>query len=145
MTFEDLKKNYSEEALSSWPGDPELRRTLFAPMLENLYENKIVYYERLMCVARIEEMVITPEDFKAKATVHELVERQANSRMNLSRLNDGWYFGAKWEYLTYSNNSFGMPYTSVAFITDPDFVKMIETLLRENNHREAERLIFESA
>ncbi len=114
-------------------------------MLENLYENKIVYYERFMCIARIEEMVITPESFKAKATVHELVERQANSRMNLSRLDRGWNFGAKWEYLTYSNNSFGMPYTSVVFITDPDFVKLIETLVREKNHREAERLIFESA
>lgn len=126
-------------------GDPELRRTLFAPFLQNLYENKVVYYERFMCVARIEKMIITPDQFHAKAKVHIRIDKKAFRPPDWERIEKGWHFGAKWEALSYHNNSFGMFYSPVVFITDPEFVKMIETLVLEGKHNEAARLIFQSA
>ena len=145
MTFSDLKNNYTSAQLGTYPGDVELRRTLFAPLLQNLYENKVVYYERLMCVARIEELIITPELFRAKASVHLRIDKKASIPPNWEHIEKGWHFGAKWEALSYHNNSFGMFYSPVVFITDPEFVKMIETLVLEGQHNEAARLIFQSA
>ncbi len=144
MTLSELKNNYTPNQLSSFPGDPVLRRKLFSPFFENLYDNKIVYYEHFRCIARIEEMMIEPEIFSAIARVHLPIEKKPGLGIQPDILEKGWSFGGKWEAVTFSNMSFGLYYTSVVFITDPDTVQQIESMALKGDHYAANRLIFDA-
>ncbi len=97
-----------------------------------------------MCVARIEEMILTEEGFEARARVHIPIPKESYRPFDWSRLEKGWTFGGKWEYLCLSGNSFSMAYLSAVFWTAPDFVQKIEALALEQNYKEAVRIIFGS-
>jgi hypothetical protein len=67
MTIDELIQSYSEHDLSRFPGDNDLRHRLFSPLFMNLYEDKIVYRERFVCVARLQDIKVTSGSFSAIA------------------------------------------------------------------------------
>ena len=67
MTFNDLRKQYTEDELSYFPGKKRLRYKMFAPFFQNLFENKVVYRERFIVIARLEDIEITPKGLGATA------------------------------------------------------------------------------
>ena len=50
MTFGELRIRYSHEELTRSLGDPELRYRVCAPFFQNLFESKVVYYEKFIGV-----------------------------------------------------------------------------------------------
>ena len=75
MTLEELELKYSWQEIGKSGGDGELHRKLFTPFLTDIYENKIVYYERFMCVAILENIKIAPDRFEATAIPYITIER----------------------------------------------------------------------
>ena len=59
MRLNDLLAKYPGPALQGNNGDAVLRRSVWSPFFENLHENKVIYCERFICLARIENLRIT--------------------------------------------------------------------------------------
>jgi hypothetical protein len=135
MTLEELELKYSWGELAKIPGDGDLRFQLFSPILKDLYENKIVYYERFMCVAILDDVKITPVEFKAKAIPYLKIER-AGSRLPFYP-EKPWTFGAKWSYMSLSNGHFSTYGGMWQFWTDKELVKTVEDLVRKKEFETA--------
>jgi hypothetical protein len=114
------------------PGDAEFRYKLFAPILRDLYENKIVYFERFVCVAILENIQITSERFEATAVPYINIERPDKPYHQKKP----WTFSASWPYMRVLNGHFGT-YGMWSFWTDKELVKTVEELARKGEFEKA--------
>lgn len=135
MTITELKSKYSSAQLSNFPGDNQLRYEMFAPLLNNLFDNKVIYRERFIGIIRLEEIRITPESFLAKAVPHLLIERE--SRFDKYFFNRTWEFGAIWSAVTLTGNALNAPYANWSIWCEPETVKKTEELALNKNFNEA--------
>jgi len=143
MTIQELRKKYTEYELCHFPGNMELRYEAFAPLFENLHENKMIYYEKgvgwLICVKNFE---ITPQGFSATAI--PICVLFNNNRMNLggSSLLKEWKFSATWSWmLLCDDNSFAIPYASFSIWIEADIIREVEKLIAENKIEETYNII----
>ena len=134
MTLPEINSTYSFEDIARIGGNADLRCKLFAPILTNIYENKIVYYERFMCIAIIEDIKITAESFSATAIPYLKIER-AGSRLPFYP-NKPWAFGAHWSVMRLLGDHFG-GYCSWLIWTDKELVKTVEELARKREFETA--------
>jgi len=134
MTLEEINSKYSWKELSSMPGDGELRRNLFSSFLTDLYENKIIYYERFACVAYIKDIIITPELFEATAVPYLELKRAGGGPQYYP--NEPWTFSASWAYMRFLGDHFGT-YGGWLFWTDQETLKTVEKLARKNEFEAA--------
>jgi len=125
MTLKELSLKHSWKEIGCVPGDGSLRYQLFKPILEDLYENKIVYYERLMCVATLENVIITPKEFRATAIPHITIERGEDKPHPPLK---PWTFGAIWSAMTLKQEYFSTYGGMWLFWTGKDLVKVVEEL-----------------
>ena len=139
MTLEEICLKYSWSELSSIPGDGNFRSQLFTPILKDLYENKIVYYERFMCVATIENIEITPERFEATALPYITIEREGKPHLRRP-LGKPWTFGCRWDWMTARDGHFSTYGGMWLFWTDKDLVKRVEELARNKEFEAAQNL-----
>lgn len=123
MTLQELSSKYSFKDLGGIPGDGDLRYQIFSPILKNLYENKIIYYEQFMCVAILQDIQITPELFSATVIPYIKVERLDSHFKFYPK--DPWTFGAKWSYMRLLNDHF-VGYGSWLFWPEKELVKKVE-------------------
>lgn len=136
MTLEELSLKYSWEELSKIPGDADFRFKTLSPILQNIYENKILYYERFMCVAVLEDIKITPERFEARAV--PLIELK-----RLGSTPDGYYpekpwtFGASWPHMAVQNGYFTTYGGMWIAWTDKELVKTVEELAKKGDLKTA--------
>lgn len=137
MTLQELSLKYSFKDLGSIPGDGDLRYQIFSPILKNLYENKIVYYERFMCVAILKDIIITPELFQATAIPYIKIER-VDSKFTFYPIKP-WKFGTTWSHLRLFNDHFA-GYGSWLFWPEKDLVKYVEEKARKGKFEEALKL-----
>lgn len=133
MTLKEINAKYSATELKRMPGDKEFRYQTFSPFFENLHENKIVYFERFICIAQIDNLIITPDSFKASAKPYLVCPRPDMPKF-YSNPKAKWSFGAKWEYVSLTENHFGT-YGMWTIWPEKDFVITIEYLLK-NGHNE---------
>ncbi len=136
MTIDELKRNYSEYEMSHFPGDNDLRYRLYAPLFEDLFEGKIVYRERFVCVVRLENIEITSERFTATAV--PLVHIEFSGDWRPEPPPEPWEFGAAWKAMCLWNNGISAPYVSWTIWTEPETVREAERHARE---REFERAL----
>jgi hypothetical protein len=134
--LEELELKYSWKELASIPGDGNFRHQLFAPILNDLYENKIVYYERFMCVAILENIKITPELFEATAIPHVTIEREGKSYYRTKP----WTFGCRWDCMSAHKGHFSTYGGMWLFWTDKDLVKTVEELACKKEFEKAQEL-----
>ena len=134
MTLVEINSKYSEKDLCSIPGDENLRRELYLPFLQDLYQNKIVYYERFCCVAIVENLVITPEYFEVTAVPFIKIER-AGSMFPYYPAKP-WTFGVRWDTMRLIRDHFA-GYGSWAIWTEKDLVKTVEELARKREFETA--------
>ncbi len=136
MRIKELYKKYPPSALSMIPGDPSAKFEAFAPLFENLYESKIVYYEKMICVVRIEIIRMEPTGWNARA--HPLTEIE---RVDLHKRYYApvipWRFGGAWECLLLSGTCLCSPYAGYRIWTDPGQVEYAERLAKEKRFAEA--------
>lgn len=134
MTITELKSRYSAE-LSNFPGDNQFRYEMFAPLLNNLFENKVIYRERFIGIIKLEEITISPERFTAKAVPYMLIERE--SRFDKYFFGRVWEFGAIWSAIRLTGNSLNSPYANWSIWCDPEMVKKTEDLVLNKKFDEA--------
>src|SRR3954451_9531824 len=108
MTFEELRRRYTVDELSGSAGDGELRYRIFAPFFRDLYESKLVYFERFICIVRLEEVKITPKSFQAVAIPHLEIERTAPFQRPLPT--EPCEFESPWKSICLSQNALHNPY-----------------------------------
>ena len=125
MTLEELELKYSWQEIGRSGGDGELHRELFTPFLTDIFENKIVYYERFMCVAILENIKITPEKFEATAIPYLKIKSAGPAQYSPQK---PWTFGSAWPYMTLHDGHFSTYGGQWLFWTDKELVKTVEEL-----------------
>ena len=139
MTIKELNSNYSQEELSSFPGDNELRYKLFSPLFQNLHENKIIYYEKIIGIVKLKDIVITPERYEATAIPCSVIERGDEIDSYFFKKPE-WTFSAIWSWMLLSGESLTVPYAGWSIWCDPEIVKKVEELTLKKKFREALKL-----
>ncbi len=134
MKITELLANYSSEDLSYFPGDNVLRYEIFSPLLQNLFENKVVYHERFTCIIKIEDLRISPEGFNAKANPYLQIEKKRPDRYFPSK---PWSFSAVWSWIVLNGTCLSAPYANWSIWCDPETVKKTEQLVLEKKYEEA--------
>jgi hypothetical protein len=138
MTIKELQKEYTGEELSCFPGDLELRYKAFAPLFENLYENKMIYHEHgVGWLIRVENLEVTPERFSATAVaicmLYDRRRRKSGTCHNLKI----WKFSATWSsMMLLGNHVFHVPYASFSIWIEEDIIKRVEKLIAQNKLEE---------
>lgn len=102
LTFQQLREQYTEDELSYFPGDMQLRYKIFAPFFQQLFENKLVYYERFIVIVQLQDIKITPTHFSAKAN---LLLSIRPIKPPYKVLDEPWNFGGKWDWMRLISNS----------------------------------------
>ena len=140
--LEELCLKYSWNEIGCVPGDANLRHQLgnlryqlFTPILKDLYENKIVYYERFMCVAILKNIKITPEKFEATAIPHIKIEREGSLLKYYPK--KPWTFGSAWFAMTAKKEYFSTYGGMWLLWTDKELVKTVEELARKKDFKAA--------
>ncbi len=138
MTIAQLKKKYGKKELSEPIGDRELRYEAFAPLFENLYENKLVYFEygRTQLV-RVEKLQITPDQFWGIAVPHLLIDDDKHRHLQLFDAMPEWAFRSRWENLRLEQNCLAGYYTCWRIWTDPELVQQVEQLTLNKEFKKA--------
>ena len=124
MTFEEIRKARPQEDLSSFPGDPKHRHKAFLPVLGDLYQNKVVYQERFVCVVSLSHFEIDAKGIrgycKPEVTIfHSYLDDFAET------FEEGWHFGGGWEGMRLIGNSLNAPYCGWTIWPEKDRVRRV--------------------
>ncbi len=155
-TEEDLKKMHErmdkEEYWRKMKERSNKNYQKYAPTFDNLYDNKIIYHERITRIVRLENIEITEEYFQAKA-IQEKVILSEHKRERLIKNNTlekvlqpkEWTFKGGWDLANISENPLriGMPYASFVIWIEPDFVKYIEKLVEYGDDDDALKILWD--
>jgi hypothetical protein len=125
MKLSDLLKNHPAQALQSNSGDPVLRRAVWAPFFENLYENKLIYAEKFICLARIDALFI--DDRGVGGIVVPL--DYLHVPRGFPPPSEPWGFCGGWAHMTQGTGYLSQPYASWAVWPEAERVRAIEKLL----------------
>jgi hypothetical protein len=128
MTFRDLRSKYTRDELSYFPGDAALRFDAFSPILSDLYEDKVVYCERFVCVVSLRNIEISAKRFKATCVPILPIERTGSFRRTAPE--EEWDFSAPWDWMTLANNSINVPYAGWTIWPEKDRVREVIRLAR---------------
>ena len=143
MTIQELKARYTEDELSRFPGDKKLRWEMFAPLFQNLHEQKVIYYEKVLGIVKMEDLIITPDRFEATAIPHLCIIRKNEFDELFDDLPNGT-FSSSWDWMRLlDDESINVPYANWTVWTDPDLVKEVERLCKSEKFNEALRLFFQ--
>ena len=139
MNISELIKKYTHDELNSMPGDKQLRYEVLSPLFNNLYENKVIYHERVTSIIQLENIILTPNKFEATAIRLKLFEPISNSFKRIASLNS-WTIGGNWAYLTLDKKGCLCPYSGWLMWIEPELVKKVEELTNKGNFEEARNL-----
>lgn len=138
MKLTDLLTKYSGSELSASNGDAALRHSVWAPYFENLHENKVIYRERFICLARIENLNIT--DIGVHGLVVPLRYLYVPDYIH-GTPKKSWGFGGSWPHITQGAGTLGCNYAGWTIWPEAERVKAIETLLSRDDTEGALELL----
>lgn len=138
MKLSDLLSKYPEQKLQSNWGDPVFRRAVWAPFFENLHENKVVYRERFICLARIENLRI--DELGVGGVVVPLQYFYSYPGWNLPTT--AWGFGGGWKTMNQGDGCLGQCYAGWTIWPEPARVRAVETLLGRGDSEGALELLY---
>ena len=134
MRLEDLRRTYTDDDLSYYPGDRELRHRVFSPFLANLDGKKVVYHERFVAIVELSAVDVTPERFSAVATILLHVEQRGRTLILPRR---PWRFGGQWEHMMLGGTRFHVPYAAWSIWPEEEIVSAVEEHARNGRFTEA--------
>lgn len=138
MKLKDLLEKYPAPSLQHGNGDAAFRRSVWAPFFENLYENKVVYRERFICLARIENLRIT--DIGVGGLVVPLKYLYVPDYIR-GAPKTSWGFGGGWAHMRQVNGTLGCTYSGWTIWPEAERVRAIETLLSRDDAEGALELL----
>jgi hypothetical protein len=136
MKLSDLKSHYTEKELRWSMGDQELRYRAFSPFFQNLHDRKVVYYEKFMCIARLDDMEITQEGIYALAVPVTPIPRVGLPENLINRYitpEKPWRIGMKWEWMMMNVVSLGNPQVGWTVWPEAERVQAVEKLLEDGD------------
>lgn len=95
MTLKALLENYPDKKLTYNHGDPVFRRSVWEPFFQNLHENKVIYRERFVCLARLDDL--ETDESGVRALVVPL--NYFYTREGLRLPPKPWRFGGSWQHM----------------------------------------------
>jgi hypothetical protein len=135
MHLSDLLQKHPDLAYNE--GDPVFRRSVWGPFFGNLHENKVIYRERFICLAQIDDLEM--DEKGVRGTVVQLV--YLFTYPHLRTPPRPWRFGGSWKYMWQSGNSLGQPYAGWTIWPEPSLIKGVEHLIANEDHEGALELI----
>jgi hypothetical protein len=145
MTRKELQEKYTKKELSYVPGDLELRYKAFAPLFENLYDNKMIYHEHgIGWLIGVKNIEVTSKRFSAMAVaIRMLYDRRIRKSGTYQKLQE-WKFSASWDWMQLcDDNAFYVPYVSFRIWIKEDIIKRVEKLIAENKLEEIYNVVWE--
>jgi hypothetical protein len=138
MKLNDLRSKHSADALRASKGDPSFRRSVWAPFFENLHEGKVIYRERFICLARIENLAIT--DIGVGGLITPLKYLYVPSYIRAAP-DKSWGFGGGWAHMTQGDGTLGCNYAGWSIWPEAERVRAVETLLARGDEEGALELL----
>jgi len=135
MRLKELLEKHPDLRINQ--GDATFRRSVWGPFFENLHENKVIYRERFICLARIDDLKIT--DGGVGGTVVPLVYLFTYPDLRIPE--EPWYFGGSWAHMRQSTCSLGQPYAGWTIWPEPGLIRAVESLISKDDAEGALELI----
>ena len=136
MKLSDLYKTHTEEELEYSEGDASIRFRAFSPFFKNLHEGKVIYYQKFMCIARLDELMITPEGLSAKAIPVTPIPRSGvppNMSQRYTTPSGPWNIAMEWSWMMLSGGGLGNPYVGWTIWPEVERVQAVEELLQKGD------------
>ena len=138
MRLNDLLAKYPGPALQASNGDAAFRRSVWTPFFENLHENKVVYRERFICLAKIQNLTIT--DIGVGGVIVSLKYLYVPGYIRGVPL-ESWGFGGAWAHMTQGAGTLGCKYSGWTIWPEAERVQAVETLLSRDDTEGALELL----
>jgi len=135
MTLIQLLEQHPE--LRTNKGDPVFRHSVWAPYFRNLHEGKVLYRERFICIARIDDLKITEGGVGGTVVPLQYIYSYPHLRLP----ERPWHFGGSWEHMWQHDNCLGMPYANWTIWPEPSLVRAVESLASKGDIEGALELI----
>jgi hypothetical protein len=141
LTFKQLRTQYTEDQLSGHSKIDDLdyrqlRYKLFAPFFLDLFENKVVYFERpILAIVRLEDLRVNSAGIGATAIPLLNVmpfEEASKCDMPLE-----WKFSGTWEFMVLARNSLYMQIANWRVWPEYDRVKSVEQAILRGKYKYA--------
>ena len=147
MTIAEIKAKYPEDALFTVGADKELRKSVMGSMFDNLYENKIIYREKVAFIAEVESFELSDEFFSVNLKLLHHIRgdsvRDYNYAANFE-VNKIVRIKCRWESMGFKENSLcSSGYNSWFIVFDAELVEKIEKLIFDGETIKASALVHE--
>lgn len=141
MTIAEIKAKYPEDALFTVGADKELRKSVMGSLFDNLYENKIIYRDKVAFIAEVESFELSEEYFSVELKLLQHIRgdsvRDYNYAANFE-VNKIVRIKCRWETVKFKGNSLcSSGYNSWFIVFEPNVVEKVEKLLLGENSFEA--------
>ncbi len=130
MRLDDLRPIHTNDELSYLPGKRALRYKAFSPYLENLFEGKVVYLERFICIACLDNLKITKTGFSAIAVPQIQIHRAA---FLIDFPKEPWRFAGTWENIRLLHNCFNAPMSGWTIWPESERVQAVENAAKQSD------------
>jgi hypothetical protein len=141
MNILEIRMNYTEEDICSYPGNNELRFKAFAPLFQNLHQGRVVYRERnFYVIASLSNLQLTPQGLAANAEIHRKIERYTPVEVRYPQ--KPWRFSCPWRDLRLVNLALNAPYIGFTIWPENSLVSKVERLVNAGDHDRAYALLY---
>lgn len=137
MSLKGLLQQYPDRGLQSNQGDPDFRRSVWAPFFENLHQGKVIYRERFICLARIEGLKL--DERGVRGTVVPL--QVFFTYPGIVPPAKPWYFGGSWARMMQLDGALAQPYAGWTIWPEAGRLRAVEHLLENGDPEGALELI----
>jgi hypothetical protein len=138
MYHPEIRTKYIEDEIVVFPIRNEFPFDRFSQIMKNLFENKIVYYEKFLCVATLKDIKICSDSFLATAIPHHKIEIKKSHYLYYP--SKPWNFGSKWSSIRYNESNITSHYAGWTIWPGAERVQLVEECLKKGDFDEALQL-----
>lgn len=125
MTFDEINAKFTSEDLRQIPGNGELRFNSLLPILTSLYQDKVIYRERFICVVSLRDIELSPKVFGATCTPVHPIEFKWPGDFQPQTPSGEWHFRGTWDLIGIRKNSIGSVWSGWTIWPENELVKEV--------------------
>ncbi len=148
MTIAEIKAKYPADTLFKVDADKDLRKRIIGSLFDNLYENKLIYREKVALIAEVESFELSDEFFSVSLKLlHHIRGDSVRDYMYVAsfKSNKIVRVKCKWENMGFKENSLcSSGYNSWFIVFDAELVEKIEKLIFDGETIKASALVHEA-
>lgn len=148
MTIAEIKTKYTREQLFQVSADADLRRNVISSLFDNLYENKIIYREKVALIAEVESFELSEEYFSVDLKLLQHIRGDSVRDYNFAanfKANKTVRIKCRWETMGFKGISLcSSGYNSLFMVFDTELVEKIEKLIFDGETIKVSALVHEA-